>query len=368
MKKALSIIGKVIFWFIIIVFAILYFGGLSKKDTALIVVGLLGITAATLIRFAIMSIKKSKTDENYSNVVSDRKNSALSFKQFAVLLALTVIFVVSMVYVNSSKKTSDSESISESSNETAISNEETVNSIISDDTEEELYNPYKTYTEVSKAVNGVASFEYGWGCLDSSYDSILKQIVPEDTLEDWDNTCEYVLNKTKVYLQSIDSIDELFSDMEKDDDYSAIRLILGIAFANSKDKKILSHYDTTSDKFKEQKELVKQLSSVKQFFAGTSDFYIEEINENPMRTKEKYKDNFVFINGRVNNIDASGEYFSITSLTDDYSFTTILCNIKNDSVKEAIMNIGIGDTITVAGVVKDVGEILGYTIDVYSVR
>lgn len=97
---------------------------------------------------------------------------------------------------------------------------------------------------------------------------------------------------------------------------------------------------------------------------------IAALDKNPLKAERKYNDMDIAVTGRLNNIDSSGNYFSIKSTSDKYAITlaSIKCDMDDDSVKDKIADMNIGDEVTVKGTVTDVGEILGYDIDVDSVQ
>ena len=43
---------------------------------------------------------------------------------------------------------------------------------------------------------------------------------------------------------------------------------------------------------------------------------------------------------------------------------SVQCYIKNDDQKTAIMDMSIGDTVIVKGKITDVGEVMGYSLDI----
>lgn len=95
--------------------------------------------------------------------------------------------------------------------------------------------------------------------------------------------------------------------------------------------------------------------------AGT---LINELSENAMKAQTAYKGQKVSVTGKVSNIDSDGKYINITATDDTISFISIQCNIKTDEIKAAVMDLSIGDIITIKGTCKDVGEVLGYTINI----
>ena len=42
----------------------------------------------------------------------------------------------------------------------------------------------------------------------------------------------------------------------------------------------------------------------------------------------------------------------------------VQCYIKSEEQKSAVMDMSIGDTLVVKGKIKDVGEVMGYSLDI----
>lgn len=95
---------------------------------------------------------------------------------------------------------------------------------------------------------------------------------------------------------------------------------------------------------------------------------VNELDTNAMKASETYKDQYLEITGKLNVIDSSGEYISLVSADDDFAIIGVQCYIKNDEQREAIMNMSIGDTVTLRGKCTDVGEVLGYSLDIDSIN
>ena len=91
---------------------------------------------------------------------------------------------------------------------------------------------------------------------------------------------------------------------------------------------------------------------------------IDELDANAMRAEEKYQNKYIEVTGKISNIDSDGSYISIDPVGDDFNLTGVLCYIKNGDQKAKIMEKSKGDTITIKGKVKSIGEVLGYSIDI----
>ena len=91
-----------------------------------------------------------------------------------------------------------------------------------------------------------------------------------------------------------------------------------------------------------------------------------DLKSNALAAKEKYKDMYVSVRGRLSNVDASGKYIGISADKNnyDYLFDTVQCYIKSDDVKNAIMALQSDDWITVKGKITSIGEVLGYSMNI----
>ena len=89
----------------------------------------------------------------------------------------------------------------------------------------------------------------------------------------------------------------------------------------------------------------------------------EDLDSNALKAADKYKGQYVELTGRLSVIDCNGKYISIVDSTDEWAITGVQCYIKNDEQKQVVMDMSIGDEIVVKGKITDVGEVLGYFLD-----
>ena len=89
----------------------------------------------------------------------------------------------------------------------------------------------------------------------------------------------------------------------------------------------------------------------------------EDLDSNALKAADKYKGEYVELTGRLSVIDSNGKYISIVDSTDEWAITGVQCYIKNDEQKQVVMDMSIGDEIVVKGKITDVGEVLGYFLD-----
>lgn len=96
----------------------------------------------------------------------------------------------------------------------------------------------------------------------------------------------------------------------------------------------------------------------------------DALNNNALNAQQTYKDQYVEITGYLGTIDSSGKYVGIDAGADnyDYLFNEVLCYIKNDEQLNQIAAMSRDDSITVRGKITDVGEVMGYTLDIDSIN
>ena len=90
----------------------------------------------------------------------------------------------------------------------------------------------------------------------------------------------------------------------------------------------------------------------------------EALENNAASAKDTYKGKYLEITGKLGTIDSDLKYISLDSMTKEIDFTGIHCTIKDNQTKETVKTLSKGQTIIVKGKIKDVGEVLGYYLDI----
>lgn len=99
----------------------------------------------------------------------------------------------------------------------------------------------------------------------------------------------------------------------------------------------------------------------------TADELIKALDENPAKASKTYKNEYLELTGTLSNIDSDGAYIGIEG-NDEFSLINVQCYIKNEKQENKILEMSIGDKITIKGKCTDVGEVLGYSIDIDSIK
>lgn len=105
-----------------------------------------------------------------------------------------------------------------------------------------------------------------------------------------------------------------------------------------------------------------------EYAAYTVDDLVGDLEDNAMNAEDKYADQYVEITGKLSNIDSDGGYIGLEPLSDEnFTFISVQCYIKDDNQKDVIKSVSTGDTLVIKGKVTDIGEVMGYSIDIDSI-
>ena len=100
----------------------------------------------------------------------------------------------------------------------------------------------------------------------------------------------------------------------------------------------------------------------------TVDEMMALLEENALSASDTYKDQYVEVTGRLNVIDSNGSYISIYPTNNDFALTGVQCKIKTDEQLDTVKSLTKGQNVTIQGKVTDVGEVLGYTMDIDAIN
>ena len=113
----------------------------------------------------------------------------------------------------------------------------------------------------------------------------------------------------------------------------------------------------------------KQVQEAQKNYAEADiDVLLNDAKNNAAKANKDYKGKYVkIVNGDVFNIESNARYISIEG-SDPYTLIHVQCYPKNDQVKDAMINLSKGQRVTVYGKITDVGEIMGYSLDMDKVE
>jgi aspartyl/asparaginyl-tRNA synthetase len=95
---------------------------------------------------------------------------------------------------------------------------------------------------------------------------------------------------------------------------------------------------------------------------------MDELSSNALKAEKKYQDQYVEITGILSNIDSDGKYIGLVPSDDEYAFIGVQCYIKSDEQTDRVMEMTIGDTVTIKGQITIIGEVLGYSLDIDEIK
>lgn len=98
----------------------------------------------------------------------------------------------------------------------------------------------------------------------------------------------------------------------------------------------------------------------------TADKLVKDLEQNALQAADTYDGKRVQVTGELSTIDSGGAYFSVKS-SDALSFTNIRADIDKSQL-DRVKGFTKGQDVTFVGTVKDVGELMGYAIDVESIK
>ena len=94
----------------------------------------------------------------------------------------------------------------------------------------------------------------------------------------------------------------------------------------------------------------------------------DALENNPAAASDEYKGKYVEVTGKLNNIDSDGSYISLTDPNDEWDIIGVMCYIQNDEQLAAVKQMSMEQEVTVKGKITDVGEVIGYAIDIDSIE
>lgn len=136
----------------------------------------------------------------------------------------------------------------------------------------------------------------------------------------------------------------------------------------SSNKEDSSKTETSKDTDSDKKEVETKESEPEEveivYEECNVDDMMELLKSNALNASNTYKDKYVEVTGKLSAIDSSGKYISLLPINDEWAFTGVQCYIKNDEQLEKVSAMSTDETVVLRGKIKDVGEVLGYSLDI----
>ena len=97
------------------------------------------------------------------------------------------------------------------------------------------------------------------------------------------------------------------------------------------------------------------------------DTLMDALASNALNASNTYKDQYVELTGKLATIDSSGAYFSLHPLDGRMTFTGVQCRITKEQ-QSIVANFLKEQEVTVIGTITTVGEVMGYSLKVESIK
>ena len=97
------------------------------------------------------------------------------------------------------------------------------------------------------------------------------------------------------------------------------------------------------------------------------DQMMDDLDNNALKAAKTYDDQYVEITGELAVIDSSGDYISLHPANGGYHIFGVQCYIKTETQLERIMEMDVGDIVTLRGKITEVGEVIGYAMNIDSI-
>lgn len=142
-------------------------------------------------------------------------------------------------------------------------------------------------------------------------------------------------------------------------------VILGIALISSgEDNETLDSGENSSNNSTQTQETNTNESKTIEYIKVSKDDLDDALENNAALAKETYANKYVEVTGKLGTIDSDLQYISLVSTTNEWDFQGIHCDIKNSSQKDIVKTLSKDQEITIKGKITDVGEVLGYYLDI----
>lgn len=94
------------------------------------------------------------------------------------------------------------------------------------------------------------------------------------------------------------------------------------------------------------------------------------LSSNALKAEKTFQDQYVEIEGYLSVIDSDGNYIGVGAHSGQYQYIlqNVQCYIKGKDQLAQVMEMSIGDPITVRGKIKDIGEVMGYSMNIDSIN
>jgi hypothetical protein len=132
------------------------------------------------------------------------------------------------------------------------------------------------------------------------------------------------------------------------------------------------HNEEPTSRFDDEKTINKVNTETKtqeviEYDITTVDSMIDILKSNALKAKKTFQNKNIEVTGQLANIDSDGDYFTLFPLVDEFNLVGIHCSVTNEEQLDKLMRFDKNQCITIRGQITDVGEVLGYYLDVHDI-
>lgn len=91
---------------------------------------------------------------------------------------------------------------------------------------------------------------------------------------------------------------------------------------------------------------------------------VDDLEKNALKAEKTYQNQYLELTGALSVIDSDGDYIGIYPSDNLFALTGVQCFMKTNKQVEQVMEMSIGDTITVRGKITAIGKIWGYSMKI----
>ena len=139
-----------------------------------------------------------------------------------------------------------------------------------------------------------------------------------------------------------------------------IIVAIGVLSSLGKDDSSTSNNDSANNSNNGSTQVQQPIEYIK----VSKDDLDEALDNNAAAAKDTYNKKYVEVTGKLGTIDSDLKYISLMWSTDEWDFNGIHCTIKNNEQKEIVKTLTKDQSLTIRGKITDVGEVLGYYLDI----
>jgi hypothetical protein len=137
--------------------------------------------------------------------------------------------------------------------------------------------------------------------------------------------------------------------------------------ANSDASEVKNTVAESTDASEVKDTVAESTAPTVEYTSYTVDDLMAQLEGNALKASNDHKGENVRITGKLGVIDSSGKYITLYPDT-DFAIIGVQCYIKNDDTKAKVAELSKDSLVTLTGKITDVGEILGYSLNIDNIE